>query len=207
MFKWFADVFDVTLLATIGLIFFATLVGAYVRARRRDQCLKAFIGYNVTVECADGKIIWGKMDLASTGLELRYANSVRDENHVESSYIMYADEFAGIQAIYRYIDELDEERREQRHKDLAQSLHPNAIRRTARNLRNFISLASESLSEVIGLIIGGLRKPAGRYITDTGEAHLKSLGSTVIGQVGGGYDPLLERYIGQKMVFEIVEDD
>ncbi|MCB0136185.1 MAG: hypothetical protein KDD75_13845, partial [Caldilineaceae bacterium] len=49
MFKWFADVFDVTLLATIGLIFFATLVGAYVRARRRDQCLKAFIGYNVTV--------------------------------------------------------------------------------------------------------------------------------------------------------------
>ena len=46
------------------------------------------------------------------------------ENHVESSYIMYADEFAGIQAIYRYIDELDEERREQRHKDLAQSRIP-----------------------------------------------------------------------------------
>ena len=33
----------------------------------------------------------------------RYQNSVRDENHVESSYILYADEFAGIQAIYRYI--------------------------------------------------------------------------------------------------------
>lgn len=207
MFKWFADVFDVTLLATIGLIFFATLVGAYVRARRRDQCLKSFIGYTVTVECADGKIVWGKMDLASTGLELRYANSVRDENHVESSYIMYADEFAGIQAIYRYIDELGEETRKQRQKDLRHSLHPNLVRRTLRNIRNFISLASESLSEVIGLIIGGLRKPAGRYINDTGEAHLKTLGSTVIGQVGGGYDPLLERYIGQKMVFEIVEDD
>lgn len=207
MFNWFAEVFDVTLLATIGLIFFATLVGAYVRARRRDQCLKSFVGYNVTVECADGKIIWGKMDLASTGLELRYANSVRDENHVESSYIMYADEFAGIQAVYRYIDELDEEARDRRHKDLGSSLHPGLMRRAVRNVRNFISLASESLSEVVGLIIGGLRKPAGRYITDTGEAHLKTLGSTVIGQVGGGYDPLLERYIGQKMVFEVVEDD
>ncbi len=207
MFQWFSEVFDVTLLATIGLIFFATLVGAYFRARRRDQCLKSFVGYNVTVECADGKIIWGKMDLASTGLELRYANSVRDENHVESSYILYADEFAGIQAIYRYIDELDEEARDRRHKDLGRNLHPGIVRRAVRNVRNFISLASESLSEVVGLIIGGLRKPAGRYITDTGEAHLKSLGSTVIGQVGGGYDPLLERYIGQKMVFEVVEDD
>lgn len=207
MFQWFSEVFDVTLLATIGLIFFATLVGAYFRARRRDQCLKSFVGYNVTVECADGKIIWGKMDLASTGLELRYANSVRDDNHVESSYILYADEFAGIQAVYRYIDELDEEARDRRYKDLGRNLHPGIMRRAVRAVRNFISLASESLSEVVGLIIGGLRKPAGRYITDTGEAHLKSLGSTVIGQVGGGYDPLLERYIGQKMVFEVVEDD
>ena len=35
MFKWFADVFDVTLLATIGLHLFATLVGACVRPAAR----------------------------------------------------------------------------------------------------------------------------------------------------------------------------
>ncbi len=207
MFSWFSEAFDVTLLATIGLIFLATLIGAYLRARRRDPCLAAFSNYMVTIECVDDKIIWGKLELASSGLELRYADAVHDENHIESSYIMYADEFANIEAIFRYTDELDEKTTRRRHKDLQWSLHPGPIRRSFRHVRNFISLASESLSEVIGLIIGGLRKPAGRYISETGEVHLRQLGSTFIGSVGGGYDPLLERFIGQKMVFEIMEDD
>lgn len=207
MFSWFAEAFDVTLLATIGLIFLATLVGAYLRARRRDPCLQSFTNYIVTIECIDDKSIWGKLELASSGLELRYIDAVHDDNHVESSYILYAEEFGRIEAIYRYIDELDEKTRDRRRKDLKWALHPGPIRRGFRHLRNFISLASESLSEVIGLIIGGLRKPAGRYITETGEVHLRELGSTFIGSVGGGYDPLLERFVGQKMVFEVVEDD
>lgn len=207
MFSWFSEAFDVTLLATVGLIFLATLVGAYIRARRRDPCLKSFTNYVVTIECLDDKVIWGRLELASSGLELRYIHSVHDEHHVESSYILYADEFSQIEAIYRYIDELDDKTRGQRRKELKWALHPGPIRRGFRHLRNFISLASESLSEVIGLIIGGLRKPAGRYITETGEVHLRQLGSTMIGSVGGGYDPLLERFIGQKMVFEIAEAD
>ncbi|HHY54262.1 MAG TPA: tetratricopeptide repeat protein [Chloroflexi bacterium] len=207
MFSWFSEVFDVTLLATIGLVFFATLLGAYIRARRRDPCLKSFVDYVVTVECTDDKIIWGRLELASTGLELRYTDSVADDNHVESSYVLYTQEFGKIHAIYRYIDELDAKTRARRRKDLDRSLHPRFLRRVARHIRNFISLASESLSEVLGLIIGGLRKPAGRYITEQSEVRLRELGTTFIGSVGSGYDPLLERFIGQKMVFEIMEDE
>jgi len=207
MFSWFTEAFDITLLATIGLIFLATLIGAYLRARRRDPCLASFTNYVVTIECIDNKIIWGKLELASSGLELRYTDAVHDDYHVESSYILYAEEFGRIEAIYRYTDELDNKTRTRRRKDLQWALHPGPVRRGLRHLRNFISLASESLSEVIGLIIGGLRKPAGRYITDSSEVHLRELGSTFIGSVGGGYDPLLERFVGQKMVFEIMEDD
>ncbi len=207
MFTWFAQVFDVTLLATIGLVFFASLLGAYIRASRRDPCLKSFAGYHVTLELADNRLVWGVMDLEATGLELRYRNSVQDDNHVESSYVLYAGEFGQIQSLYRYADDLDEESKQRRHRDLDRSFHPGLPRRIVRGLRNFVSLASESLSEVVGLIIGGLRKPAGRYITEAGETHLKSLGSTFVGQVGSGYDPLLEHYVGHKMVFELMEDD
>jgi len=207
MFSWLSEVFDVTLLATIGLVFFATLIGAYIRAQRRDPCLKSFVDYAVTIECAEDKVIWGRLELASTGVELRYTDDVHDDNHVESSYVLYTQEFGAIHAIYRYIDELDAKTRVRRRKDLDRSLHPRFLRRMARHVRNFISLASESLSEVIGLIIGGLRKPAGRYITEQSEVRLRELGTTFIGSVGSGYDPLLERFIGQKMVFEIMEDD
>ena len=207
MFEWFSEVFDVTLLATIGLIFVATLVGAYLRASQRDRCLKSFTGYNVTLEQADGRVVWGTLDLVSTGLELRYASSVQDMRHIESSFILYGDEFASIQAIYRYTDQLSEENRRRRQKDLNRSFHPGPLRRLVRSLRNFTSFASESLGEVIGVIVGGLRRPAGRYITDAGEAQLKNLGSTFISHAGTGYDPLLERFIGHKMVFELVEGD
>jgi hypothetical protein len=81
------------------------------------------------------------------------------------------------------------------------------LRRLVRSIRNFLSLASESMAEVVGVVVGGLRRPAGRYITDTGEAQLKNLGATFISHVGNGYDPLLERFVGQKMVFEVVEEE
>ena len=147
------------------------------------------------------------MDLAATGLELRYASSVQDTRHVESSFILYGEEFASIQALFRYADQLDEDRRHQRKTDLRRSFHPGPLRRLTRGVRNFMSVASESLGEVIGVIVGGLRRPAGRYITDTGETQLKNLGATFVSHVGTGYDPLLERFIGHKMVFEVVEDD
>ena len=53
MFPWFSEIFDVTLLATIGLVFFATLLGAYLRAQRRDPCLSSFVDFAVTVACAE----------------------------------------------------------------------------------------------------------------------------------------------------------
>jgi hypothetical protein len=201
----FATIFDVTFLATVGLILAATLVGAYARSRRRDVCLKSFEGFHVTVERVNGKTVWGVLRLESTGFELDYRDSVQDANHVESSYLMYADEFGDIRAVYRYADDLTSDNRRRRAKDIENSFHPGPVRRLRRSTRHFMATATESIGEVIGLLVGRLRRPAGRYITATGEAHLKNLGVSVIGNVGHSHDPLLERCIGQKIVVEVLE--
>ena len=204
--SWFSQVFDVTLLATIGLIVGVSLVLAFVRTNRRDVCLKCFEGYHVTLERSSGKVIWGVMELESTGLELRYRDAVQDANHVESSYVLYADEFADIQAMYRYADDLDQRDKLRREKDIQRSAHPTVFVRMWRGAQHFFSLAGDSLVEALGAIVGSLRKPAGRYINDTGEKQLRQLGATMIGSVGKSFDPLLERLIGQKVVVEIAED-
>ncbi|HXF64817.1 MAG TPA: hypothetical protein VNK95_24535 [Caldilineaceae bacterium] len=201
------QVVDVSLLATLGLIFAVTVVGAYLRSSRRDVCLKAFEGYPVTIERANGKIAWGVMELESTGLELRYRDTVQDANHVESSYLLYSSEFSEIQAIYRYVDELSEEDKERRQKDLQRHFHPGLMRRLARDVQHFFSLAGESMTEVLSLIMGSLKKPAGRYITDASDTHIQRFSSTVVGAVGGAFDPLLERLIGQKVVFDLLEGE
>ncbi|MEM7128242.1 MAG: hypothetical protein AAF702_18060 [Chloroflexota bacterium] len=202
-----AQLFDTSFLATIFLILVVTFIAGLLRSRRRDVCLASFDDYHVTVERENGKHIWGKLDLAATGLELIYRDSVQDLEHVESSYILYTEEFNSIQTIYRYADRLSPENKARRAKDIDEAVNPTLSNRIARHLCHFTSMASGALSEVFGLFIGRMRQPAGRYITDTGETHLKQLGSSVIGYVGHEHDPLLERYIGQRVVVELLESD
>ena len=199
--------FDTSLLFTVGLIFLATLVGSYLRSRRRDPCLDSFAGFHVTLERGAGKTVWGILEAESTGLELHYRDDVQDAKHLESSYILYGHEFDDVQAIYRFADELTPENREKRRQDIEHSFHPGPIDRAKRNLRRFVGTASESLSEVVSVLVGRAKKPAGRYITDKGETYLNQLSSNLIGHAGGVFDPLLERYIGQKVVVEIMEND
>jgi hypothetical protein len=62
------------------------------------------------------------------------------------------------------------------------------------------------MSEVLGMIMGRLKKPAGRYITDASDEYLKRFSSDVVGSVGSTYDPLLERFVGKKVVVDLMED-
>ncbi|HHB91450.1 MAG TPA: hypothetical protein ENK60_09105 [Anaerolineae bacterium] len=198
---------DWSFIATIGIIFLSSLVAAWLRFRRRDVCLASFHGFHVTMELANGRRVWGIMEVLPTGIEMHYRNAVQDDSHLETSYLLYDDEFSSIQAIYRYADDLSPEKAKQREKAIEKAFHPNIVRRSLRKARIFVSNASESLNEVIGMAIGRARKPVGNIVTETSESHLKKLGTEALGHVGHRADPLLERLVGNKVVFEMVEDD
>jgi hypothetical protein len=203
----FSEIFDVTLLATGGLIIFITMIGAYLRSSRRDPCLKSFENFHVTLERANGKVIWGELELEATGFELLYRDSVQDSHHLESSYVMYGSEFGEIQAIYRYVDDLSKEDLEHRQRDLNRYFHPGPVVRLLRNTQHFFTLASDSLTEVLGMVMGRLRKPAGRYIGEVTDDQFLRFSTAVVGSVGTTFDPLLERFIGDKIVVELLEGD
>ncbi|MBX3051993.1 MAG: hypothetical protein KF753_10995 [Caldilineaceae bacterium] len=199
--------FDTSLLYTVGLIFLATLIGSYLRSRRKDPCLGSFENFHVTVERTDNKVVWGVMAVESTGLELVYRDDVQDAKHIESSYILYGEEYNDIQVIYRFVDQLTPENKRRRDRDIRRSFHPGVVERSKRGLRKFIGTASVSINEVLGVLVGRAKKPAGRYINDESEKSLFRLGENLIGHAGGVFDPLLERFIGHKMVIEVMEDD
>ncbi len=196
-----------SILTTIGLIFLVTLLGAYMRSRVRDRCLKDFVRFHVTVERANGKLVWGILRLEATGLELLYGDAMQDERHIESSYILYASEYQDIQAIYRYADRLSPTEEDRRMADIRRSFHPNIFRRLARSMRNFLSAATDSLQEVITLLLGQFQRASSRYLIERTDATLSKLGGKYIGEIGRQADPLLEDYIGHRVVFEITEGD
>ena len=199
--------FDSTFLITMLIILIGVTIGGYLNGKRKDRGLAAFEGYEVTLERLDGRLVWGKMSLETTGIELQYAADVQDEQHIETSYVLYKDEFPQIQAIYRYCDEMNGEQWEQREREIERAFHPGFWQRFRRRSRNFMNLASESLSQAIGIIVGQVRPKAGRYITDASASYLGDLGKNIVGYVGTKYDPLLERYVGTQVVVEVTEGD
>lgn len=197
---------DLSLFITIGLIFLVSLIGAYIRSTLKDPCLKSFDGFHVTLERANGKVIWGVLHVAPTGLELRYQSAVQDERHIESSYILYASEYDDIQTLYRYADQLSEEGKRRRQADIERSFHPNLLRRFARSTRNFLTTATDSLNEALGLLLGRVQKAGSRYLSEKTDVTLGKLSGKVLGQVSAStYDPLLEQVIGQRVVIELQE--
>ena len=84
---------------TIIFIVLATGVGAFIKRRSRDKCLKYFRRNMVTLEEASGKTIWGKLNVENSGLEFVYPEKHKDEDgHDETSFILYKYEYPNVAA-------------------------------------------------------------------------------------------------------------
>lgn len=198
---------DIPLLVTIGLIFLGTSIVGYVRSRITDRCLRSFHGFQVTLQRSDGRRVWGRMDLSPGGIELVFPEREADAERLKSSYLLYAAEFRLIQSIFRHADRLTEAERRRRDRDIARSFHPGPPRRLARRLRNFLGSATDSLRDVLAIILGRVQKTQERFVAAEGTDTLTKLGGSVLTEVTSVHDPLLERQIGRQVVLEVVEDD
>jgi len=198
---------DASFLMTLAIIFFGALLGSYLNGRRRDRCLEDFDGYHVTVEKKNGRIIWGILNLEPTGMELEYQANVEDQAHIETSYLLYQSEYKDLQAIYRYADELTPENQKRRAKSLDRAFHPGPLRVLGRRVRNFTNTATDSLSKALSFVTGQVKQKEGIYISEAGGEYLQGLGKDIIGYVGTSFDPLLEKYVGAKVVVEVAEGD
>lgn len=190
---------------SILFIFASALVAAFLSSRNRDKCLADLHGFQVTVEHKDGDLVWGRLRVYSSGIELEYPSPHLDrEGHLETSYILYSNEFQNIQAIYRYPTELTDELRLRRERDLERTHQPSPFRRLGRRLRNLVNIFRDALMQSVGLVIGQVKRAApGSMVLKTQEARIAAVGKTIVGHAGNAFDPILEKYIGEKVVLEI----
>ena len=156
--------FDTTLLITLAVLLGGALISGFLKGREKDRCLQDFVGYHITLEKLDGRLVWGELVLHPTGMEMIYRGDVQDEHHVETSYIVYKDEFPQIQAIYRYCDEIEGKLWDRRQRELERTFHPTLWRRLQRRSRNFLNLISDSLNQAISILIGRIQGAGARGI-------------------------------------------
>ena len=194
---------------TIIFIVLATAVAAFVRRKSRDKCIRDFEQNMVTLEEMSGKIVWGKLRVENTGLEFVYPEKHKDEDgHEEASYILYKYEYPNIEAVIRFHDELSETNKKKREKELKNTYHPTILRRLNRKIRNVFKTVRDSVVEIINLLISQAKKatPA-RSVLSSQDKYVSQMKQELVGSVGTSFEPLLERYIGNKVVLELIKGD
>ena len=198
-----------TFAITIIFIVLATVVAAFVRRRSRDKCLKDFGQNMVNLEETGGKIIWGKLRVENTGLEFVYPDKHTDEQgHDETSYILYKYEYPKIAALIRFHDQLSELNKKKREKELKRTYHPTLLLRLKRKIQNVFKTVRDSVMEVLNMLISQAKKaaPAGAVLSSQ-EKYVSQMKQELMGSVGTSFEPLLERYIGHRVVVELVKGD
>ena len=200
---------DMATAITILFIILAAGLGAFIRKRSRDKCLRDFEQNMVTLEDTAGKTIWGKLRVENTGLEFVYPQKQKDEDgHDEASYILYKYEYPRIGAVVRYHDDLSESNKKLREKELKRTYHPGFWRRLKRKTLNVFRTVRDSVVEIVNLVISQAKKatPAGKVLTSQ-DKYVSQMKQELMGSVGASFEPLLEQYIGHKVVLELIKGD
>ncbi len=198
-----------TFTITIIFIILSTVVVAFIRKSSRDKCLKDFSHDLVTLEETTGKIIRGKLRVEHTGLEFTYPAKQKDKNgHDEMSCILYKYEYSNIQTLIRYHDELSERCKKEREKELKRTYHPKVLRRLRRRIQNVFKTVRDLAMEIVNLFISQAKRatPAGSILTSQ-KKYVSQVKEELMGSIGTSFEPLLERYIGNKVVLELIKGD
>ena len=198
-----------TFALTIITIVIVTIIGAFIKGRSKDKCLNDFHGDIVTLEETSGKIIWGRLRVENSGIELCYKQAHQDQQgHLETSFILYKHEFPLIQAIIRFHNKLDEAGKKKRADELRKTYHPSTTRRICRKVHNFFKTVRDSIIDITNLLIGRVKRisPAGAILVSQ-DKYVSRIKQELITTMGTSYEPLLEKHIGKKVVLELMRGD
>ena len=163
----------------------------------------------VTLEAKSGKTIWGTLRVENTGLEFVYPEKHKDQQgHDEASYILYKYEYPDIQAVIRFHDDLSEPHKKEREKELKKTYHPGPWRRSKRRILNVFRTIRDSVVEIINLLVSQAKKatPAGKVLASQ-DKYVTQMKQEMVDATGTSFEPLLERYIGHKVVLEMIKAD
>ncbi len=198
-----------TFAITIIFIVLVTIIAAFIRRIKRDKCLKDFKHNMVTLEDTGGRTIWGKLNVENTGLEFIYLQKHKDaDGHDETSYILYKYEYPNIQVLIRYHDQLSEANKKKRAREVEKAYHPTLVPRIKRKLLNFFRTVKDSVMEVVNMLISCAKRGTGAgAVLSSQDKYVTQMKQELMGTVGTSFEPLLEKYIGHKVVLELLKGD
>lgn len=195
---------DATTIAILFIILSA-LVAVVLRKVKKDKCLKDFRDDIVTLELLNGQQYRGKLKMKSSGLQFKYPETIEGEYNLKFlSFLLYKNEFPDIQAVVRYHKDLTAEAKKLRKEDFKRTFQPSRWRKARRSSLNFLKIIKDAVIEIINMMTSHLSKttPVGAAISSN-DSQVNKMKNEVYGLVETSYEPLLEDYIGERVILEL----
>lgn len=181
------------------------MLAVVLRKIKKDKCLKDFRNDIVTIELLNGQQYKGEFKLKSSGLKFNYPELIQDQHNLKFlSFLLYKNEYPDIQAVVRYHKDLTEEAEKLREDDFQKTFHPSRWRRIRRSIINLLKVIKDAVIEILNLLTSHLSKttPVGAAISSN-DKEVNKMKNEVYGLVETSYEPLLEDYIGERVILEL----
>lgn len=194
---------------TLIFIILTTVIGAFLKGRSKDRCLKDFKGYIVSLQTKENKIITGTLEVESSGIEFIYAEEFLNKNlNAEKSSMFYKNEFSIIVFLARYHDMLSLQQSEKRKHALKKYYRSKPIYLFLRKIRNFLYTVKDALMDITSLLVGRMKAatPMGSVLSGQ-DKYSSQLQQQIIMPSVRNFEPLLEKYIGRKVILRLNNSD
>jgi hypothetical protein len=93
---------------------------------------------------------------------------------------------------------MDKRRRREFEKTLRHTYHPNVFRKIARSILIFFKIIRDSFMDIFTVLSGRIKTVNPDYAKN--EAYISKVNKEAVGSVDTTYNPLLEKYIGNRVV-------
>ena len=184
------------------LLFISALIGAVIKRRACDHCLKKFEANKILLSLTTGERVCGKLVVFAQGIELQISDLHPNKKSSFRSRIIYSAEVEKIPYMIRQAPDPDTRAGLKWKKDRERLLRPLIQDRFKRCLLNSYNMLRDSFGQALKAIIGSISKDTHLGKAKDSDKRFQEMQTNLTGIVPNAWEPILEKYRGKKVAVE-----
>ncbi len=184
------------------LLFLSALIGAVIKRRSCDHCLKKFEKNKILFPLHTGDWICGHLEVFSQGIELKMGQGNEVNNFILESLIIHPSEVEKIPYFIRQAPDPDTRLGLLWRKEREKLIHPPINHRIKRSLLNSYNMLRDSFGQAFKAIIGSMSKDTRLGKAKDSDKRFQEMQNNLTGMVPNAWEPILEKYRGKHVAVE-----
>lgn len=183
------------------LLFLSALVGAIIKRRSCDHCLKKFESSKVSIQLGENWVC-GTLEVFAQGVELRNFNQREWGETPIHSHIIHAAELEKVSMIIRNAPPLDTKLGQVWQKERKRLVDPPFQDRLKRFVLNSFNMLRDSFGQAMKAIIGSMSKDTRLGKAKDADKRFGEMQGNLTNMIPNAWEPILEKYLGNPVVLE-----